>query len=53
MNTTKIFQICVNIQCKDSMTDTNFKNVVFLKFVLIYDALGESNLLFVDSDVVF
>ena len=38
---------------KDSLTDTNFKNVVFLKFVSIYDALGESNLLFVDSDVVF
>lgn len=38
---------------KDSMTNTNFKNVVFLKFVSIYDALRESNLLFVDSDVVF
>ncbi len=37
----------------DSMTNTNFKNVVFLKFVAIHDALKSSNVLFVDSDVVF
>lgn len=37
----------------DSMTNTNFKNVVFLKFVAIHDALKNSNVLFVDSDVVF
>ena len=35
------------------MTSTNFKNVVFLKFVAIHDALKSSNVLFVDSDVVF
>jgi len=34
-------------------TETEFKDVVFLKFVAISDALEKSNVIFVDSDVVF